>query len=100
MPGYTIEDILEKEHGWVDKILIEIERHRLDEYMDQLRLRGVDDGELQKIKDNFENSLGEKERIEKPVKSLRATINEFQRLGLGIGKPNRTTVINRPGEKK
>ncbi len=91
--NYTLEEVLDHDYVWVNKMFETITRTELNKNLTELSMHGIDPKEISGIKRSFENQF---KNVKESEKESKITLLKLQSMtGFKYGKKSRTKVINR-----
>jgi len=91
--NYTVEQVLDHNIKWVNKMLEIVSREQFDRTIMELQMHGVEQKSIDKMKSNYNRQFGS---LEKLKENTTESLNKLRGMpGMYIGKKNTTKVINR-----
>jgi len=91
--NYTVEQVLDHNIKWVNKMLEIVSREQFDRTIMELQMHGVEQKSIDKMKSNYNRQFGS---LEKLKENTTESLNRLRSMpGIHIGRKNTTKVINR-----
>ena len=91
--NYTVEQVLDHNIKWVNKMLEIVSREQFDRTIMELQMHGVEQKSIDKMKSNYNRQFGS---LEKLKENTAESLNRLRGMpGIHIGRKNTTKVINR-----